>query len=264
VNKPARRHWWGEHTSDAFRDLDPATTIAILPIAAIEQHGPHLPVCVDAAINRGMLDILVARLPDDLDIRILPIQQIGKSDEHLRSPGTLTLPAGVLIEAWTELGLSVARAGLRKLVMVNSHGGNDEVMGIVARTLRVRAGMLVVKCQWSRLGRPPGVYSQREMQYGIHAGDSETSLMLHFRPDLVDMTKARDFASVAETDAVRFTHLRPTGQVAYAWMAGDLNPAGAVGEAHLATADKGRITADYCVGEFIKLLHDVKAAQLPV
>jgi creatinine amidohydrolase len=259
----ARRFWWGEYAAREFVGLDPETVIAILPIAATEQHGPHLPVCVDAAINRGMLATLIDCIPDDLDIRILPVQEVGKSNEHLASPGTLTLPAGVLIEAWTELGLSVARTGIRKLVMVNSHGGNDEVMGIVARELRVRAGMLAVKCHWSRLGRPPGLFGERELKYGIHAGDSETSLMLHFRPDLVDMSRAEDFASVAERDEQRFAHLRPTGAAAYAWMAGDLNPAGAVGEAHKATAEKGRLTAQYCVGEFLKLLADVKAAPLP-
>jgi len=263
MDKPRRRVWWDEYASREFESLDPASTIAILPIAAIEQHGPHLPVGVDAAINRGMLETLIDRLPDDLDIRILPIQQVGKSNEHLRMPGTLTLPATTLIEAWTELGLSVARAGVRKLVIVNSHGGNDEVMGIVARELRVRADMLVVKSAWSRLGKPAGLYSERELKFGIHGGDVETSLMLHFRPELVDMVRAQDFRSVAEDDEAAFDHLRPTGFIAYAWIAGDLNPDGAVGEAHKATADKGRLTAAHASGEFIKLLYDVKAAKLP-
>jgi creatinine amidohydrolase len=258
-----RRVWWGEFSSREFRDLDAEKIIAILPIAAIEQHGQHLPVCVDSAINRGMLATLIRMLPADLDIRILPVQEVGKSNEHLCYPGTLTLPASLLIEAWTELGLCVARTGIRKLVMVNSHGGNDEVMGIVARELRVRANMLSVKCHWSRLGRPAGLYGEREQKYGIHAGDSETSLMLHFCPDLVDMSQAQDFSSVAERDEQRFALLRPTGPIAYAWMAGDLNPEGAVGEAHKATAEKGRMTAEYAVGEFIKLLQDVKAAPLP-
>ena len=263
MDKPRRRVWWDEYASREFEGLDPESTIAILPIAAIEQHGPHLPVGVDAAINRGMLETLIDRLPDDLDIRILPIQQVGKSNEHLRMPGTLTLPAATLIEAWTELGLSVARAGVRKLVIVNSHGGNDDVMGIVARELRVRADMLVVKSAWSRLGKPAGLYSERELKFGIHGGDVETSLMLHFRPELVDMARAQDFRSVAEDDEAAFDHLRPTGFIAYAWIAGDLNPDGAVGEAHKATAEKGRLTAEHASGEFIKLLYDVKAAKLP-
>jgi len=259
----ARRFWWGEYASREFEGLDPARTIAILPIAATEQHGPHLPVTVDSAINRGMLETLCRLLPDDIDIRILPVQEIGKSNEHIRHPGTLTLPAGVLIEAWTELGLSVARTGIRKLVFVNSHGGNDEVMGIVARELRVRANMLAVKAAWSRLGRPPGLFSEREAKFGIHGGDAETSLMLHFRPDLVDMSRTGDFRSVAEDDEQRFTHLRPTGFTAYAWLAGDLNSGGAVGEAHLASAEKGRQAAQFSAQRFVELLRDVQAAPLP-
>ena len=258
-----RRAWWSEYASHEFRGLDPMAVIAVLPIAAVEQHGPHLPVGVDAMINRGLLETLIARLPEDIDVRILPVQEVGKSNEHLAGPGTLTLPPGVLIEAWTELGLSVARAGLRKIVIVNSHGGNDEIMGIVARELRVRAGMLAVKCHWSRLRRPEGLYSAREQAHGIHAGDMETSVMRHLRPDLVDMARARDFVSVAEQDARRYALLRPTGPVAYAWMAGDLNPDGAVGEAHLATAEKGRATAACYVDAFIDLLRDVRAAPLP-
>ena len=260
MSKPKR--WWGEYPTTAYRDVSPMETIAILPIAATEQHGPHLPVTVDSAINRGYLATLTDLAPDDLDFRILPVQEIGKSNEHIRSPGTLTIPAPVLIEAWTELGLSVARAGVRKIVFVNSHGGNDEIMGIVARELRVRADMLAVKCSWGRLGKPAGLYSENESKYGIHGGDAETSLMLHFRPDLVDMSKAENFSSVAQDDEARFALLRPTGFTAYAWLACDLNILGAVGEAKLATAEKGRETAVHGAREFLKLLQDVRKAPI--
>lgn len=254
---------WSDYTSPAFRDIDPMRTIAILPIAATEQHGPHLPLCTDTAINRGHLDALIAAAPAGLDFRILPVQEIGKSNEHLRMPGTLTLPASVLIEMWTEIGLSVARAGVRKLVFVNSHGGNEEIMGIVARELRIRVSMLVVKSGWVRFGKPDGLFSDRESRLGIHGGDLETSLMLHFRPELVDMDKAQDFRSVGEDDEQRYKHLRPTGTLAYAWIADDLNPAGAVGEAHLATAEKGRMQCDHAVKGFIEMLREVAAAPLP-
>ena len=117
-----------------------------------------------------------------------------------------------MVAANPEAGdLIVGSGGCRKIIFMNSHGGNVPVIDIVARELRVRADMLVVKCHWSRLGRPAGVYGPRELKYGIHAGDSETSLMLHFRPDLVDMARAEDFASVVEREEQRFTHLRATG-----------------------------------------------------
>ncbi len=132
-------------------------------------------------------------MPDDLSILILPTQAIGKSNEHLKSPGTLTLSWDTAVRAWTEIGESVHRAGLRKLIMVNSHGGNVDCISIVARELRVRLGLLAIATQWSRLGRPAGLYTDLEQAVGIHAGDIETSLMLHFRPDLVRMDKAANF-----------------------------------------------------------------------
>ncbi|TIM34494.1 MAG: creatininase family protein, partial [Mesorhizobium sp.] len=174
----------------------------------------------------------------------------------------LTLPAATLIEAWTELGLSVARAGLRKLIVVNSHGGNEEIMGIMTRELRVRAKMLGVKTSWQRFGRPAGLYTELEDSHGIHGGDVETSLMLHFRPDLVDMAKADNFVSNVARAEKQFSLLRHTGTHAFAWIATDLNPNGVVGDASIATAEKGRLTANHQADGFISLLKDVRKAKL--
>jgi len=257
-----RRAWWGDYRTTEYHAIDPEATIAVLPVAAIEQHGPHLPVSTDSTIMAGMLEAVIAKLPADLDVRILPIQSVGKSNEHLHAPGTLTLPATTLIEAWTELGASVARAGVRKLVVVNSHGGNEEIMGIVTRELRVRHAMLAVKTSWSRFGRPAGLYSEIEDRYGIHGGDFETSVMLHFRPDLVDMERAEDFASRVQAAEQEFELLRHTGTQAFAWIASDLNPHGVVGEASKANAEKGRLTVEHQADGFIRLLMDVRKAGL--
>lgn len=258
-----RKIWWTDFPAPSFGGIDPERTIALLPIAAIEQHGPHLPVGTDMLLNQGCLDMLAARAPAELDLRLLPVQAAGKSNEHLWARGTVTHTAATLIESWVELGLSVARAGVRKLVMVNSHGGNEEIMGIVARELRVRAGMLVVKTGWTRFPPPEGLFSELERRHGIHGGDVETSLMLHFRPELVDMDKAEDFVSVAAQNERDYTYLRPTGTHAYAWIAADLNPAGAVGEAARATAEKGRLLAERQVAGMIELLHEVARFPLP-
>jgi creatinine amidohydrolase len=187
-----RKIWWGDFTTREFEGLDPDNTIAVLPVAATEQHGPHLPVSTDSSIMQGMLETVIDLAPADLDIRILPVQCVGKSNEHQHAPGTLTIPVTTLIDHWVELGHSVARAGIRKVVLVNSHGGNEEVMGIVARELRVRARMLAVKTSWMRFGLPTGLYSPVETSYGIHGGDVETSLMLHFQPELVAFDKAEN------------------------------------------------------------------------
>ena len=257
-----RRVWWGDYRTTEYAAIDPEATIAVLPVAAVEQHGPHLPVSTDTSIMNGMLDTVIARLPGDLDIRILPVQAVGKSNEHLHAPGTLTLPATTLVDAWTELGLSIARAGVRKLIVVNSHGGNEEIMGIVTRELRVRERMLAVKTSWQRFGRPAGMYTELEDRHGIHGGDVETSLMLHFRPDLIDMSKAENFRSGVARAEKDFALLRHTGTHAFAWIASDLNPNGVVGDASIATAEKGRLTAEHQADGFISLLRDVRKAKL--
>ncbi len=257
-----RRVWWGDFRATEYASIDPEATIAVLPVAAIEQHGPHLPVSTDTTIMNGMLETVIARLPADLDIRILPVQSVGKSNEHVHAPGTLTLTPLAAIQSWADLGASVARAGVKKIVFVNSHGGNEEIMGIVARELRVAFRMLAVKTSWSRFGRPADLYSDIEDRYGIHGGDFETSVMLHFRPDLVDMGKAENFVSSVQRAEQEFELLKPTGTHAFAWIATDLNPKGVVGEANLATAEKGRLTAEHQADGFIRLLRDVRKAKL--
>ena len=252
-----RRFDWADFRAPEYADIDPMRTIAILPTAAIEQHGPHLPVGTDTIIANGMLDQLRADCPADLDIRILPVQAVGKSNEHLWARGTLTLTAATALAAWTEIGLSVARAGVRKIVIMNSHGGNTDLNSIVSRELRVRAGMLAVKTQWSAFGLPPGVFSEREAKFGIHGGDGETSLLLAFRPETVDMSLAADFRSTAEGGAIS-----PIGPTSYGWISSDLNPAGVVGDAFAGTAEKGRVTAKFMVAGFINLLRQVEAMNL--
>ncbi|MEL6452077.1 MAG: creatininase family protein [Pseudomonadota bacterium] len=251
------RRAWQNFRAPEFADIDPMRTIAILPTAAIEQHGPHLPVGTDTIINTGLLAELTARCPDDLDIRVLPVQAVGKSNEHLWAPGTLTLTAETALKVWVEIGLSVARAGVRKMLIVNSHGGNTDLISIVARELRVRAGMYVVRAGWGAFGMPEGVYGAQENAHGIHGGDVETSLLLHLAPETVDMDLAQDFRSSAET-----TTIPPVGPVAYGWIASDVNPHGVVGEAHLATAEKGAQTAETMVGDFLDLLRKIEATPL--
>ncbi|HVP99748.1 MAG TPA: creatininase family protein [Roseiarcus sp.] len=253
---------WAEMSWRDFAAADMSKVLAVLPVAAIEQHGPHLPVGVDAFINEGYLHRAIARTPADLPVLFLPLQAIGKSNEHIAFPGTLTFSMETAARAWTEIGDSVARTGCRKLIFMNSHGGNVAVLTAVARELRVRHGMLAVQAGWHALGYPDGLFSARERAHGIHGGDAETSLMLAFRPNTVRLSEARDFKSLAESVERDFKTLRVTQPVSIGWMANDLNPLGAVGDATNATAEKGEACAEAGVAAFIELLRDVAAFDL--
>ncbi len=256
-----RKVHWIQLTTEEFAALDPEKTIAVLPIAAIEQHGPHLAVSTDTIIGQGMVDTVIAKLPEDLSVLFLPISAVGKSNEHIRSPGTITYTAETAQRVWTEIGESVARAGLRKMVIVTSHGGNVDTMRVVARELRVNCQMLVVTTGW-RFGVPKGLFSDQEALHGIHAGDIETSLMLHLRPDLVRKEKVANFVPSSVRMENEFKFLRPTGLHAHAWIAQDIHPAGAAGDASLGTAEKGKQWAEFQAERFIELLRDVERFEL--
>jgi creatinine amidohydrolase len=256
------RPFWKDMTTSDFAQSDTSGWIALLPVAAIEQHGPHLPVATDLTIAEGNLAAMLAKLPAGLPVVVLPTQAVGKSNEHIHSPGTLTLSYETLARVIIEIGESVRRAGVRKLVLANSHGGNIAVLDVVARELRVRHGMLVVVASWSRLGQPPGLYGEWEQAYGIHGGDMETSVMRALTPDLVKMDKARKFHSLQERLVQSHTHLRAHGAAAFGWIAQDLGPDGTVGDASIATAEKGRITIDVVTDKMIELLQDVHAFDL--
>ncbi|WP_420334205.1 creatininase family protein [Roseibium sp.] len=256
-----RRHWH-DMTTQEFNSPSCASWIAVLPIAAIEQHGPHLPLVTDAAIAEGQIRRVLELLPDGLPATFLPVQPIGKSDEHISSPGTLTLSWETVTKCWMEIGESVARAGVRKLVLINSHGGNVPIMDIVARELRVKHNMFVTATNWLRFGQPEGLFPEAEFTYGIHGGDIETSLMLHLHPDLVQMEKAQDFTSEQQSYLTEFKHLRGHGKAQYGWKAQDLNPLGALGNARAATAEKGRLALDHAAKGFVELLQDVDAFDL--
>jgi creatinine amidohydrolase len=231
--------------------------IAVLPLAAVEQHGPHLPLGVDAYIAEAYLARVRKILPEALPVTFLPVQRVGVSAEHLGYPGTLTLSAATAIKAWTEIGESLARAGLRKLLLVTSHGGNVAAMELVARDLRTRLGMLAVTVGWHRFGYPEGTFSGEERRHGIHGGDIETSLMLAAMPDAVRTERAAQATPATVAMAHEFKWLGAYRPAGFAWMTQDLNATGAVGDATQASTAKGEAALAHGAQAFVELLREM-------
>ena len=250
---------WMEMTWQDIAGAGAATArwIAVLPLAAVEQHGPHLPLGVDSYIDEAYLARVQKLLPDDLPATFLPVQRIGVSAEHLSYPGTLTVSTATAIANWTELGESLARAGLRKLVLVTSHGGNVAAMESVARDLRARLGMLAVTVGWHRFGYPDGTFAAEEKKHGIHAGDIETSLMLAAQPDTVRKDKVVNATPATVAMAREFKYLSAYRPAGFAWMTQDLHESGAVGDATQATAKKGEAALMHGANAFVELLREI-------
>jgi len=254
-NKNLPRRYWQEMTTEEFAALDAERVIAVLPIASIEQHGPHLPVCTDACGNQAVIERTLELLPDDLPVIVLPMMPVGKANEHSAFPGTLSLSSETVQRLWTEIAESVHRVGIRKLVFFNSHGGNRRILPVVAREIRARLNMLVILANLSS-DVPGDLFPEDERRYGIHGGSMETSRMLYLRPDLVNMSKAENFQSAMADLDKEFRHLLPV-TATIAWQAQDLNPAGVVGNARDADAERGRQLVEHAAAQFAAVLAEV-------
>ncbi|WP_331372251.1 creatininase family protein [Sinorhizobium chiapasense] len=248
--------------NDNPADLAPSERrqwIAVLPLGAHEQHGPHLPFETDRLIAEGIVRRVTAARPADLPVTFLPVEPVGYSIEHMDVSGTRTLAFDEAIGRWLGIAENLHRLGIRKFVMLNAHGGNSPLMTIVATEARVRFGMLAVATSWTRFGQPEGWISAEDKALDIHGGDIETSVMLALHPEKVDMTRAMRFPSRQSDFIARFKHLRAYGPHAFGWKMSDLNRQGVAGDARAATAARGEILLAHAVKGIIELLEDVKA-----
>lgn len=233
--------------------------MAVLPVGAVEQHGPHLPLSVDASLIDGVINAALPQLPADLPVLFLPSQNIGFSVEHTHYAGTLSLQPATLIALWTELGACVARAGIKKLLLLNGHGGQVSVMDIVARELRMQYGLLVYSASWFGLVDDAAnqQFCAHEHRFGIHGGEVETSMMLHLAPETVHMERAQNFASTSEVRAGKYHFIGNGRSAKLGWAIEDYNPAGAVGNAAAATAERGAQMVQSAAEGLVALLGEI-------
>ncbi|MDB5732002.1 MAG: creatininase [Variovorax sp.] len=256
--------FWADLTTCDFARLDPAATVAVLPLGATEQHGPHLPLSVDTRLADGIVAAALPHLPPTLPVLFLPTQPVGLSPEHTAFAGTLSLSAETLMRLWKDIGAGVARAGLRKLVLFNAHGGHVGAMDVVARELRAAHGLIVYSVSWFNLplGEADALFDANEHRFGVHAGDIETSMMLALHPPLVRMAQARDFDSASRQRAAAYDILGNGRSAKLGWAMQDYNAQGAAGNAAAATAAKGRAMVDAAARQLALLLGEV--ARLPL
>lgn len=258
--------FWADLSTADFAHRDMSRTVAVLPVAATEQHGPHLPLSVDTDLVNGVVQASLPHLGAELPILFLPTQTVGLSPEHARFAGTLTLRADTVIRLWTEIGESVEASGVKKLVLLNAHGGQVSVMDIVARDLRARTGLLVYSVSWFNLtlldaqGQDVNAqFSAHEHRFGVHAGEVETSMMLALSPDRVRMDKAQNFHSTSADRAAAYPVLGNGRSAKLGWQMQDYNPLGAAGNAAAATAAKGQALLDAAGRSLAQLLTEVHA-----
>jgi creatinine amidohydrolase len=246
-----------------IRDMPNKENVVIIqPVGAIEQHGPHLPLIVDAAIATSVIGHALAQLDATVPAYALPTLCYGKSNEHWHFPGTITLSAATLSATLMEVGESLYRAGFRKFALVNGHGGQPQIIEIVARDLHQRYEDFLVfpLFVWRAPNIAAKLLTPKEAELGIHAGDAETSLLLSILPDQVQMDQAiAEYPHALPADSV----LSMEGKLPFAWTTRDLSRSGVLGDPTVATKEKGdRILQSLAAG-WVQVIQDLYRFQQP-
>jgi creatinine amidohydrolase len=245
-----------------IQDLPNKENIVIIqPAGAIEQHGPHLPLIVDAAIGMGVLGKALTKLDSNIPAFALPMLYYGKSNEHVHFPGTVTLTTQTLTSILMEVGDSIYRAGFRKFVLMNSHGGQPQVMQMVARDLHVLYADLLVfpLFTWRVPHITKELLTPKEAQQGMHAGDAETSIMLSLLPQQVKMEKA-----VAEypPEHPEASLISWEGKLPVSWTTKDISKSGIIGDATTATKEKGDRILESVSDGWVQAIKDIYAFKI--
>jgi len=236
--------------------------VIIQPIGAIEQHGPHLPIAVDSAISLGVLGKALEQLESDIPAYALPCLYYGKSNEHDGFPGTITLSATTLLSVIKEMATSIYHAGFRKLVLMNSHGGQPQIMEIAARDLHQKhVDFAVFPLFTWRVPHVTGdLLTDQEKEYGIHAGDAETSIMLALMPKQVKMELAvKEYPQGLPQKSL----LDMEGKLTFAWLTRELSKSGVMGDATAATQAKGDRILQSVADGWVKVIRDIYRFQQP-
>ncbi|MEM7273157.1 MAG: creatininase family protein [Actinomycetota bacterium] len=243
--------------SDLPQALD-HDSILILPVGAIEQHGPHLPFNTDLVIAEACAEAVVAAAGDALDLWLLEPLAYTKSNEHAGTPGTIWLGPDTMLRVLDDIGRSIAATPARKLAFLNGHGGNSSLLNVACRELRLNHGLEVFLLHPS-LPPDQGGSSAKpasELGMGVHAGRDETSLMLHLRPELVrmDLADRNVPAHLADNRHVRFG-----GSVTFGWLAADFGDSGVIGDPTGADDAQGAALFKLAVEQLVDAFGEIRS-----
>lgn len=235
-------------------DVVTSDSIIVVPLGAIEQHGPHLPMNTDFVVAEAAAAAVVDKVGEEVDAWLLPALPYTKSNEHAWSAGTIWLSASTMMAVIDDIGRSVASTAARKIVFINGHGGNSALVAMMNRELRLKHGLQSFLAHPHMPADQGGSSAASELGMGIHGGMDETSVMLHLRPDLVDMSLAvrRIPEALADNEHVRFG-----GRVAFGWMSNDFFPDGHIGDPTGATAEIGATMFDSAVAGLCDAMREI-------
>ena len=241
---------------------DKENVVIIQPVGSIEQHGPHLPIIVDSAIAAAVVGKALSKLNPAVPAYALPPLYYGKSNEHWHFPGTITLSAQTLLAVLTEMAESIYRSGFRKLVLMNAHGGQPQVMEIAARDIHQKYEDFLVfpLFTWRVPNIAKELFTPQELKYGIHAGDGETSLLLSILPEQVKMERAvAEYPHDLPEDSV----LSMEGKLPFAWVTRDVSQSGVMGDATVDTKEKGDRLLESLSDGWVRVIEDVYQFRQP-
>lgn len=254
---------WDDHflprlTYQEVKALDKEDALVVLPIGAVEQHGAHLPVATDMLIGEASITKTFEALSRGNNIWLIPPLAYGKSNEHIDFPGTLTLTSSTLQAVLEDIGDSLARSGFQKLVLFNSHGGNLDLLQVMAREIHVKTGMAVFVTS-SGTSNIKDVFTEEELKWGIHGGDVETSMVMAMKPGWVHMDKAVcEFPPLKNTKYIGLAGAK----VRLAWKVNELSVGGTAGDATKATPEKGNVVYARSAEEMAEALEEMAAFDL--
>jgi creatinine amidohydrolase len=246
-----------------IRDMpDKENAVIIQPIGAIEQHGLHLPIIVDSAISMGVIGKALSKLDNKIPAYCLPCLYYGKSNEHQYFSGTITLTTATLLAVLRDVAESIYRAGFRKLAFVNSHGGQPQILEIIARDLhQERPDFSIFPLfTWRVPHIVDRLLTEKEATEGIHAGDAETSILLALLPEIVKMDRAvREYPENLPKDSL----LTMEGRLPFAWLTHEISKSGVIGDATAATKEKGELILESLADGWIKTIEDIYRFRQP-